>query len=252
MSLARLAAVFLALAVVLACAPAARAQGATPAPCASGTPSALQLSGLPSRIRFGARRHFSLVPDDPTWAVVGSMDVQIRGEGGKLLFERKAASTPATFPLRLALGERRAKVTATFTQTDGSGASCLRTISARVRGFRRFGAIARCDRPRFRPRSILIACGDGNFGLTKLRWRGWNRRTARARGKAFANDCLPDCASGHFHRYAVWVRAYRVRLLGGTYAYTRLRIAYVNRRPASSRRVIVEKAGHSGGQFFWR
>ena len=34
-----------------------------------------------------------------------------------------------------------------------------------------------------------------------LRWRGWNRNVATARGTAYANDCIPYCAAGHFIAY---------------------------------------------------
>jgi hypothetical protein len=57
-------------------------------------------------------------------------------------------------------------------------------------------AIDRCDEPSYRPHAIIIACGDGNYGLSGLRWRGWNRRIAHARGKAYANDCVHTALSG--------------------------------------------------------
>jgi hypothetical protein len=82
---------------------------------------------------------------------------------------------------------------------------------------------------------VIIACGDGNYQLRRLRWRGWNRATAKARGYAWVNDCVPYCAAGTFHRYRVRVRASRIRRCShddDRYRYTRLRITYPGRRLA--------------------
>jgi len=56
-----------------------------------------------------------------------------------------------------------------------------------------------------RPAAITIACADGNFFLSKLRWSGWSGPVARAAGLANANDCTPNCAAGRFHHWKVRV-----------------------------------------------
>lgn len=53
------------------------------------------------------------------------------------------------------------------------------------------------------PRSVVLACADGNFRLQSLQWTGWSESFAAARGTAVANDCRPNCAAGHFHFYPV-------------------------------------------------
>jgi hypothetical protein len=67
-----------------------------------------------------------------------------------------------------------------------------------------------CNHPVVKPSRIIIACGDGNFYLARLHWGLWNGYTARGHGRAWANDCIPDCADGHFHHYAVRVALTRV------------------------------------------
>src|SRR5437762_13262759 len=57
-----------------------------------------------------------------------------------------------------------------------------------------------------RPSSIMIACGDGNFYITKLHWTRWAASIATATGIAHRNDCVPDCAGGRFHTFRVSVR----------------------------------------------
>jgi hypothetical protein len=77
------------------------------------------------------------------------------------------------------------------------------------------------------PRELTLACGDGNFWLGALRWRGWGGATATAVGTAHANDCKPYCAAGRFHAYPVAVDASRpTTCLGGRRQYTRLSLRH--------------------------
>ncbi|MFF4761736.1 hypothetical protein [Streptomyces sp. NPDC001292] len=61
-------------------------------------------------------------------------------------------------------------------------------------------------KPRHRPGTFILACGDGNSVLSSLRWSQWNERSATARGFNLVNDCKPYCAAGRFHAYPVIVR----------------------------------------------
>jgi hypothetical protein len=63
---------------------------------------------------------------------------------------------------------------------------------------------------RVRPTSIVVACGDGNFSIDRLKWSSWGTRTAVGRGTAHLNDCTPNCVSGHFHTFPVAVRLSKV------------------------------------------
>jgi len=53
--------------------------------------------------------------------------------------------------------------------------------------------------PQVRPSRFVLACGDGNFYVTALRWVRWSASVGIARGVANLNDCQPSCAAGHFH-----------------------------------------------------
>jgi len=86
-------------------------------------------------------------------------------------------------------------------------------------------------KPTVRPSSVVLACADANFGMRKLVWRGWGRATARATGTAYANDCNPNCAAGHFHSYpAVLVSSGR-QVCHGVPSHARLRISFPGRTP---------------------
>jgi hypothetical protein len=88
--------------------------------------------------------------------------------------------------------------------------------------------------PHVRPGYYMLACGDGNNYLTGMRWRSWTARSASASGTDVANDCLPFCAAGHFHRYRAEIRLDRpVRWAGhsGRSHFTRITIMYPVGRP---------------------
>jgi hypothetical protein len=88
---------------------------------------------------------------------------------------------------------------------------------------------ARCGGPHYRPTRIVVACGDGNLQLPSLRWTHWNDRAATARGVVWANDCIPFCAAGRFHRYAARVRASQPARCRGVYQYLHLRYRLLHR-----------------------
>jgi hypothetical protein len=50
-----------------------------------------------------------------------------------------------------------------------------------------------------KPAGVMLACGDANYWIAALEWRGWGTATARAAGRVHYNDCTPYCAAGHFH-----------------------------------------------------
>jgi hypothetical protein len=82
-------------------------------------------------------------------------------------------------------------------------------------------------KPLYRPKKVIVACGDGNVWLSKVHWKGWTRTVASATAVFHWNDCKPYCAAGHFHaRAGAHVRLYRVNLCKskGFRQFTRMRL----------------------------
>lgn len=86
-----------------------------------------------------------------------------------------------------------------------------------------------CEKaPEVAPASYVIACADGNTRLRGLSWQTWAPGAAVASGTLLANDCTPDCASGHFIASPA-----TVELTGAAVAppaglqYTRLHVQWV-------------------------
>jgi hypothetical protein len=86
-------------------------------------------------------------------------------------------------------------------------------------------------KPVAEPATIVLACGDANFGVRKLHWIGWHGPRAAATGTAYANDCKPYCAAGHFHDYSAVIVVDGSQRCGTTTEYRRLTIAFVGPSP---------------------
>jgi hypothetical protein len=56
--------------------------------------------------------------------------------------------------------------------------------------------ISNCAKPKFKPRNVIIACGDASLGAREMAWSSWNRKTALGTGTGQVNDCRPDCVHG--------------------------------------------------------
>ncbi len=54
-----------------------------------------------------------------------------------------------------------------------------------------------CNNLQFKPHKIVLACGDAGIWLSKLKWSSWSSTQASGTGVYNANDCTPNCASGH-------------------------------------------------------
>ncbi len=94
-----------------------------------------------------------------------------------------------------------------------------------------------CTKPRVRPSRIILTCADAGLGVKVKHWTHWNGHNAAGKGKVFAKDCTPDCASGSFHTYAAKVKLTKPhkRSCGGRKGirmFTRLKFHWKGDRPA--------------------
>jgi hypothetical protein len=90
------------------------------------------------------------------------------------------------------------------------------------------------DKAQVKPGTIVLACADDGLGLKDLHWTSWTPELASAYGTEWENDCVPDCAEGHFHYYPVvaelWGSA-TVKGNPGERRYTEATISYLKARP---------------------
>lgn len=189
------------------------AQGGLPT-CDPGAQAAIYFWRLPARVRWGREYVFGFTGDD--LAVSGRIHVRMASPAGSRPFF--AGDVPGDLTGRLFIeldrGDAPALVTASYAEEDIDGNVCSRTLSATVRGSGRAPVQhiffdTNCRSPRYRPKHVTIACGDGNLYVTGIHWRHWNGPQAFGTGLGHYNDCTPYCAVGHFHTQAITVRAYR-------------------------------------------
>jgi len=89
--------------------------------------------------------------------------------------------------------------------------------------------------PQVKPRSVVFACADANFGVDGLDWLSWGGARAVALGSAYVNDCKPYCAAGHFARYpTVVIASGAQRCPDGREAYRTVTYAFIGRSPFPS------------------
>jgi len=92
-------------------------------------------------------------------------------------------------------------------------------------------------KPAVRPAEVVFACADANFYAAGLHWSHWGTKDAEATGVGHENDCTPNCAAGHFHRYPLSVRLSRpVVCVHGRREFSRLAWTFTGKRPASAKR----------------
>jgi hypothetical protein len=61
---------------------------------------------------------------------------------------------------------------------------------------KRVQLIADCFKPKFKPKDVIIACGDASLGARGMTWSMWTRKKADGTGTGQINDCDPDCVHG--------------------------------------------------------
>jgi hypothetical protein len=204
--------------------------------CRGGIP-ALAFAGLDHRVVAGKKEAFGLRHRSASGGSVGSRVTikMVTRAGAGVTFYRRSYGRPRRRMayIRFDLNDPPAKVYAKYLEVRGyPQQSCKRVLKATVRGKDRIYFDSRCFNKARKPKHIIIACGDGNFQLGKLRpWRRWDHKRARAHGVAIVNDCIPYCAAGHFHRYPARVRVYRPRYCSSKHRffYKKIRIRFNGR-----------------------
>jgi hypothetical protein len=98
-----------------------------------------------------------------------------------------------------------------------------------------------CTHEAFKPSKIVIACGDGNLFMTGIRWSHWRRKSALGAGTAHINDCIPNCAMGHFRKGRAKIRLSSAHFCrgAGVTQFRRLRMTWVNEPPAGTLKVVA-------------
>jgi hypothetical protein len=69
-----------------------------------------------------------------------------------------------------------------------------------------------CSGAAFKPRSIVLACGDAGLVVRKLQWTQWGAKQAHGAGLGEEKVCTPNCAEGSVAKGAMKVALSRPKL----------------------------------------
>lgn len=123
------------------------------------------------------------------------------------------------------------------------------------------GPVMAGKNPKVKPSTIQYT-GDGSGFLAgshkqgrsfgSLHWSTWNEGEALGSGADWINNCTPDCAGGHFNDYAVKLKLYAAKTVGGHDVFTRMDVTYTGIRPRGiNARTQTWKLRHSDGTYLW-
>ena len=88
-----------------------------------------------------------------------------------------------------------------------------------------------CETNSYKPKTIIIACADGNFVLRKVKYSSYGESTARGTSTARVNDCEPNCGRGTFRNYAASFTLSRPRQCGDVMQFRRIVVRFTDERP---------------------
>jgi hypothetical protein len=93
-----------------------------------------------------------------------------------------------------------------------------------------------CNNEQFKPKRIVLACGDAGTWLAKLKWSSWSGTGATGAGTYNANTCTPDCAAGKIKSYPVKVTLSKVKTCPGQTnpAFKQAALTWTGAKPRSA------------------
>jgi hypothetical protein len=114
----------------------------------------------------------------------------------------------------------RTSITASPAPASGTSRSPAASPAARTTYFGQYGLSTHAYKPRRLNPSV-----DGSLYVRHVHWRVWTNRRAVGDGVAHVNDCVPNCAAGHYSTYPVVVHLSQPRELCGSRFFLGFRLS---------------------------
>jgi hypothetical protein len=94
-----------------------------------------------------------------------------------------------------------------------------------------------CSNAAFKPRSIVLTCGDAGLVDTKLQWTQWGKKRAHGAGLGVEKVCKPNCAAGKVARGAMKLVLSRPRFCrqDGKRHFTKVHYKWIPSAPGEGR-----------------
>lgn len=132
--------------------------------------------------------------------------------------------------------------------TSSAGMSLLATVAllvvaalAPAAGQARTYVSSQCDNAAFKPKAIVLACGDAGLAATKLTWNRWSGESASGVGTGRQELCEPNCAEGKVARAPMKVVLFRPRLCpqDGKRHFTKVRYTWLQGAPTGPKSAVT-------------
>lgn len=90
-----------------------------------------------------------------------------------------------------------------------------------------------CAGAAFKPREIVLTCGDAGLVATKMKWKRWGSTQAHGVGVGEEKVCMPNCAEGRVAKGRMQLSLSQPRLCSrdGKRHFTKIRYSWPNGAP---------------------
>jgi hypothetical protein len=129
-------------------------------------------------------------------------------------------SSERVLSVALALSTCALLATAFSTQAD-----------ARSEAHRVYVAWQACEGRSYRPKEIILACGDGSLFATDIHYSFYGEKKAVASVELHTHNCLPNCAQSPFHAFPGTLTLDDVVRCGGVLYYSQARYRFTHGAP---------------------
>jgi hypothetical protein len=95
--------------------------------------------------------------------------------------------------------------------------------------------VGNCTQSQSAPKTIVLACADGNALVIDVHWSNFGGAKASGSGTYSVNGCNPNCVAGKFKNYKVKLVASQAKPCGKVDDYRALALTFLATPPPSMR-----------------
>jgi hypothetical protein len=106
--------------------------------------------------------------------------------------------------------------------------------------------VTNCTHADFKPKLIILACGDAGAYVQKLTWSKWNSTGASGKGSYTYKTCTPDCAHGGTKSFAASIALSKPKVCPRTKkgkVFTEITLTFTGKRPPHMGKTFKDPLG---------
>jgi hypothetical protein len=106
--------------------------------------------------------------------------------------------------------------------------------------------VTNCTHADFKPRTIIMACGDGGAFVENMSWSKWTATGASGNGKYGYMTCNPNCVAGGIKTVAAHVALSNPKSCPKTKkgkVFTEIAVTFTGKRPPQEPKTLKDNLG---------